>query len=274
MTQTPTRMPNQLPEVESPESPGDTDRHAPLTSPDSTDNGRRLVRGLIAIPILSLGRRLTPSETGRARLLRLTRRYWLTIASLVVAVAWFVVFRPAMWGGPVGYDIVAGVGMEPALHQGDLVLSSVQSSYSVDDLVSYHVPAGNPAAGSVVIHRVTGGDAVSGFITKGDDSALADPWHPTAAQIAGKVWIDLPGIGSILLALKAPPVLALVLGTLAGLWWFFTFGRSRGAGGEKRGRRLIGMPIQRRVLQPVRMDLPTQEPTEHVATDVSDTLSG
>ncbi len=272
MTQKRTLIPDKLPEVKVAESPDETGGHAPLTLPHVTDNGRRLIRGLIAIPILGQRRELTPSETGRARLLRLIRRYWLTIVSLLVAVAWFLVFRPAMWGGPVGYDIVAGVGMEPALHQGDLVLSSVQASYAVGDVVAYHVPAGNPAAGSVVIHRVTGGDAATGFITKGDNSALADPWRPTAAQIAGRVWIDAPGIGSILLALKEPAVLALVLGILAGTWWFFTFGRGSTAGGVVHKRRLIALPIQRRTLQPVPMGEPAQEPAEPVASDASGTL--
>ncbi len=142
------------------------------------------------------------------------------LAVLGLVVAWFLLLRPVALGGPAGYEIVSGSSMEPILHTGDLVITQSASTYAVGDLIAFHVPAGQPGAGSIVIHRIVGGDGASGFIVKGDNKPAADSWQPRASDLIGRSWIELPGSGKVLLLLRQPLVLAALLGGLAGVWFF------------------------------------------------------
>jgi signal peptidase len=157
-------------------------------------------------------------------------------AVAVVLVVWFVLFRPVAFGGPAGYEVVTGKSMEPLLHTGDLVVTQSQAAYGVGDLIVFHVPSGQPGAGSSVIHRIVGGDGIQGFTVKGDNKPAPDSWHPKASDIIGRSWIELPGSGAWLLVLRRPLVLAAIIGGLAG-FWIFTSGSGssstpRGEGGS------------------------------------------
>jgi signal peptidase I len=147
------------------------------------------------------------------------------IAVPILIVAWFFLLRPVGLGGPASYDIVSGASMEPRLHTGDLVIAQAQSSYAVGDVVVYRVPSDHPDAGSLIVHRIIGGDAASGFIVKGDNKNAPDTWHPKASDIVGRSWIELPGSGRLLLVVRTPIVLATILGGLAA-FWIFTSGSS------------------------------------------------
>jgi signal peptidase I len=141
-----------------------------------------------------------------------------------MAATWFFTLRPVAWGGPAGYSIVAGVSMQPTLQPGDLVLTSAQADYAIGDLIAYHVPQGAAAAGSVVVHRIIGGDPVSGFVVKGDNNGTPDPWYPKARDVVGRMWASVPGVGRVLLSFRTPLVLAMTVGAVAGLWWYFSSG--------------------------------------------------
>lgn len=143
-----------------------------------------------------------------------------TLAMGVVVVVWFLVLRPVGLGGPAGYEIVAGKSMEPLLHTGDLVITHAQAAYGINDLIVFRVPSGQIGAGDLIVHRIIGGDATSGFDTKGDNNPSPDSWHPKAVDVVGRSWIELPGSGGLLLILRRPLVIATLLGSLAGLWIF------------------------------------------------------
>jgi signal peptidase len=141
------------------------------------------------------------------------------LATLGFVVAWFLLLRPVTLGGPAGYQIISGHSMEPLLHTGDLVITQSASTYAVGDLIAFHVPAGQPGAGSIVIHRIVSGDGASGFVVKGDNKPAPDSWQPKASDVMGRSWIALPGSGDVLLTLRRPIVLgALAAGVFA--FWF------------------------------------------------------
>lgn len=136
------------------------------------------------------------------------------LLGIALLVVWFVLFRPLFLGGPAGYIIISGRSMEPALHSGDLAITKRHDSYTVGDIVAFTVN------GRIVIHRILEGAAGDGYIVQGDNKDYPDPWHPTAEQIMGKMWRHVPGAGRYLLALRQPPVFALVVAAIGALVLF------------------------------------------------------
>lgn len=149
-------------------------------------------------------------------------KYVLTLpvlAAIGLAVAWFLLLRPIALGGPASYHIVSGTSMEPALHPKDLVIALAQSDYSVGDVVVLRVPDDQPLAGSLVVHRIVGGDGTSGFVVKGDNKPAPDPWRPTKSDIVGRSWIELPGGGAVVMMIRRPTTLAALLAGGAAFWF-------------------------------------------------------
>lgn len=151
----------------------------------------------------------------------------LTVALIV---AWGVLLRPQILGGPVAYVIVSGESMEPTFANGDLVLAKKKSSYRVGDVVAYRVPKGDPGAGALVIHRLVGGSARVGYLTKGDNREGRDLWRPRPSDILGSVYFRAPRAGLALAFMRTPLGLAL----LAGLATFLVV---YAGGGENRPSR-------------------------------------
>lgn len=137
-----------------------------------------------------------------------------TLLLIVLAAVgcWFL--WPSTLGGCTTFTIVSGHSMEPTYYTGDLVVSRCGTP-EVGDVVVYQ-PA--DLGGSRVIHRVTGGDATSGWTVQGDNNPSADPWHPT--DVVGVAVLHVGGIGK-LTTLLLNPLLWLSLIVLAGgllLW--------------------------------------------------------
>lgn len=135
-----------------------------------------------------------------------------TVASLTVVLlmagAWFVLLRPTALGGPASYIFVSGVSMQPTLETGDLVVLQQADAYERGDIVAFRTPEDQPGSGALVIHRIIGGDPGAGFVMRGDNKPVPDEWRPTADDVAGKLWIRLPGMGSVVGWLKQPSVFA------------------------------------------------------------------
>lgn len=140
----------------------------------------------------------------------------LNILTALAVATWVFVLRPGSLGGPATYIVVSGTSMQPAMHTGDLVLSLKQDSYQVGDVITYAVPEGEDGAGTLVIHRIIGGNAETGFITQGDNRDGADLWRPKPEDIKGKRFLLIPKGGQFLQLLRTPPA----LGVLAGLFAF------------------------------------------------------
>lgn len=89
---------------------------------------------------------------------RTRRRTWVTSALLVAApLAWWLLLRPTVLGGPAGYVLVAGESMRPALAPGDLVLVRRAARYRTGEVIAYRVPTGATSRGilTLVVHRVS-----------------------------------------------------------------------------------------------------------------------
>jgi signal peptidase I len=139
---------------------------------------------------------------------------WLrSAAQVVLMLGVAALLWPASLGGQVHYVMVSGTSMEPHMHTGDLVLVREQSSYEIGDAVAYRIPAGETGEGSVVIHRITGGNAVDGFETQGDNRERADVWKPTGADVLGKRQLLVGGAGTVVAQMRNPVPLAVLAGT-------------------------------------------------------------
>lgn len=142
------------------------------------------------------------------------------IVGAVLLWAWWLTLAPASIGGPVTYVVIRGDSMLPAYEGGDLVLLRPAEAYHLGDAIAYRVPAGDFGAGRLVIHRIIGGDATSGFVLQGDNNPAPDPWRPRPADVAGAEWVRIPALGSLLALVQRPVVAgalaaALVAGALA-----------------------------------------------------------
>lgn len=130
---------------------------------------------------------------------------------ITLVVAW-TILAPIQFGGQVAYVIVNGNSMWPALHWDDLVILRRASTYQVGDIVAYHDPKVGP-----VIHRIIKQES-DHFVLKGDHNDFIDPYHPTQAELIGKLWIRLPIVGCYTEQIRTPQILTLlaaVVGTIA-----------------------------------------------------------
>ena len=144
-------------------------------------------------------------------------RIAVTAAFVAVALAWAVFLRPQALGGPAAYVIVSGKSMEPTLKNGDLVVALERSSYRVGDVVAYRVPKGEQGAGALVIHRITGGSARTGYVLRGDNRQGEDLWRPKPHDVAGDMRVRIPRIGLLFSFVRTPLGMAI----FAGLAVFF-----------------------------------------------------
>jgi signal peptidase I len=152
-------------------------------------------------------------------------RIALTGATVALIVAWALLLRPQLLGGPATYVIVSGHSMDPTLATGDFVVALERSSYRVGDVVAYRVPKGDPGAGVLVIHRITGGSPQAGFVTQGDNRDGPDEWRPKPEDVLGKPALTLPRVGLLFAWVRTPLGFALAGGLAAFL--FVTAGSKR-----------------------------------------------
>jgi signal peptidase len=122
---------------------------------------------------------------------------------------WFFVLRPTALGGPAGYALVTGPSMEPTFQTGDLVITQRADAYAMGDIVLFRVKR------ALVIHRIVGGDPISGYLTRGDNNTVDDGFRPTLESIDGKAWIRLPGVGQAVALIRQPLPLAICTWVLA-----------------------------------------------------------
>ncbi len=147
------------------------------------------------------------------------------LAMLAFVVVWVLLLRPEALGGTATWVLVSGNSMEPRLHDGDLVFARHSSDYHRGDVIAFRIPRGDVGAGTIVIHRIVGGDGRTGFATRGDNRARADLWRPTDAQVAGRLVATVPAVGHVLRLLRTP----LILAALSALTAFLSVPGTRGA---------------------------------------------
>jgi signal peptidase I len=134
------------------------------------------------------------------------RRAAQALATVILMAVWVLVLRPNALGGPASYVVVRGSSMLPGMSTGDLVIGQASESYQVGDVVAYRVPDGQIGDGHIIIHRIVGGDAAA-FTLQGDNNDAIDPWTPRDADVIGRAWIVVPGVGRLLAMLHEPVML-------------------------------------------------------------------
>ncbi|RBY74423.1 signal peptidase I [Blastococcus sp. TF02-09] len=153
------------------------------------------------------------------------------IASTSAAVALVLVglwlFWPTSLGGGTTYVVTHGQSMEPGFSTGDLAVLRPTGSYEVGDVVAYR----SESLDTVVMHRIV---AVDGdrFVIQGDNNDFLDRDRPTADQLLGKLFRQVPQGGKILDAVTSPWLVALVAAAALGV-----FSSSQRAGGRHSARR-------------------------------------
>ncbi len=122
------------------------------------------------------------------------------------------------------YKTVLTGSMEPAIPVGSIVITKEQSSYEIEDIISFQ------EKGSVITHRIISIDRER-YITKGDANNVADTEEVQQKQILGKVILTIPLLGYLVMWLMSPfGIISLFI--IIGIWYIAT-GRNRGAGNEK-----------------------------------------
>jgi signal peptidase I len=127
-------------------------------------------------------------------------------AAAAVLAIWAVTLRPQALGGGAMYIVVRGSSMQPTYQTGDLVIVESASAYVAGDIVAYRVPSGEIGEGHVIVHRIVSGDPAAGFVVRGDNNNAPDPWSPRISDIAGRAWLVLPGLGSLIAFVHQPVV--------------------------------------------------------------------
>jgi signal peptidase len=149
--------------------------------------------------------------------------HYLSIAGLLILFAgWMVFLRPVSLGGDATYVVIRGSSMLPVFKSGDLVIARAAATYTVGDALAYRVPPGEIGAGTIVIHRIIGGDGEAGFTLQGDNNDAPDPWHPRLADAVGKAVLAVPDAGRVIAFLHQPVTLG---GLAAGLVVMSVFAR-------------------------------------------------
>lgn len=123
---------------------------------------------------------------------------------LALAVVWLVLFRPTSLGGDATWLVIRGNSMLPVYRPGDLVVLRSAPTYAAGQIVAYAVPQDDIGEGQLIIHRLIGGDAASGFKVQGDNNPGLDPWSPTAHDIVGSEWFAIPGLGNVIAWIRQP----------------------------------------------------------------------
>ncbi len=100
--------------------------------------------------------------------------------------------------------------MEPEIYPGDMVVIHRQSDYAVGDTITYVVEGGK----SSVTHKIIRSYVESGttyYITQGINNNTEDEFPVAKSQVAGKVVLIIPGLGTFLEWLKTPSGIVLIL---------------------------------------------------------------
>jgi signal peptidase len=111
----------------------------------------------------------------------------------MVAAVWLL--WPASLGGHTRLIAVEGKSMEPTYHLGDAVIARTNATPRVGDIIIYHVPKGQPAAGLLIIHRVHAIWPDGTYQTQGDNRISPDQFHIASDDIVGSPKITLPRFG-------------------------------------------------------------------------------
>jgi signal peptidase I len=199
------------------------DLSAPERLPDRSLTPEQDVRGAPRKRVLGMAIAAPLTRTFRNAL-----SFW-RLALLGILAVLVLTTLTGVGGSPLRVVVVAGESMLPTLGSGDAVLTLRRSSYNVGEIVAYRVPANEPAAGTIVIHRIVR-VTPEGFLLQGDNNGDLDPWTPREGEIVGERALTVPKVGLAIGFLRTALGTALIAA-------FVTFLVALDAGERKRSGR-------------------------------------
>ena len=118
--------------------------------------------------------------------------------------------------GYVKARVVLTDSMAPTIRAGDIVLldPTTHSVPKIGDVAAYTGRRFDGSEVGIFTHRIIGGDAVNGFIMKGDNNPSPDIQRPKIEDVSGVVVFKLPLIGKVL----NPRMLFILVPVVFGLW--------------------------------------------------------
>jgi signal peptidase I len=118
--------------------------------------------------------------------------------------------------GYVKARVVLTDSMAPTIRAGDIVLldPTTHSVPKIGDVAAYTGRRFDGSEVGIFTHRIIGGDAVNGFIMKGDNNPTPDVQRPKVADVSGIVVFKLPLIGKVL----NPKMLFILVPVVFGIW--------------------------------------------------------
>lgn|GEM_PF-3203429 len=142
-----------------------------------------------------------------------TRRLADVVALVVIAaLAWLL--WPPMFGGDTRLVTVAGHSMEPTWELGDALVVRPLDNPARGDVVVFRVPADEPGAGRLVVHRLVGQRDDGTWITRGDNRDTDDTFRLTDDDIVGTPMVTVPRLAQALAVLRSPLGISVLAGLL------------------------------------------------------------
>lgn len=142
-----------------------------------------------------------------------TARRLRTLAGVALLAGIVVFLWPSALGGATTLTVVVGPSMEPTYHRGDLLLVR-QGNYDAGDAVVYRIPADEPGAGNLVVHRLVEQEADGTWLTQGDNRDSLDPWRPTNDDILGRSLVTVPKAGFLWMLFAGTLGIGLILAVI------------------------------------------------------------
>jgi signal peptidase I len=160
----------------------------------------------------------TPRErvvSGAERWIKKVGQYS-TIATYLFA-ALLITFSAASLTGYVQARVVLTNSMEPTINPGDIVITANSERVvpQIGSVIAYQARQFNGTPVGVFTHRIIGGNALDGWMMKGDNNPSPDIQKPKGADILGTVILTIPKLG----LLFNRRLLFTLIPLLVGLWF-------------------------------------------------------
>ena len=160
----------------------------------------------------------TPKErvvSGTERWMKKVGRYS-TVATYLFA-ALLLTFSAASVTGYVKARVVLTNSMEPTINPGDIVITADSNRVvpQIGSIIAYQARQFNGTPVGVFTHRIVGGNALDGWLMKGDNNPSPDIQKPKGADILGTVILTIPKLG----LLFNRRLLFTLIPLLVGLWF-------------------------------------------------------
>lgn len=188
------------------------------------------------------------SDLRRSHSLRILRRIrWGLLATDLAFVGLVIglVFAtwPARLGGRTVLVVVHGSSMEPTYHSGDLLYARTADHYETGQPAVFRLPAGEPGAGQLVVHRIQGRTAEGRYIMQGDNRPLDDGALPAADDLVARPVADLGPVPVGVVRL-VPWAALVVVGVTVGWYLWPVPGDEPGTRRPRRPLRPVGADLR------------------------------